>query len=937
MDQQRSTLFWPAAVTAGVLVVLISRISRTLVQPYGVDGAEYIEHLGRLEILGAFRELLHSGDLLAFLREADNAFPPLLHVLTLPFGAVLGHRAEDVLVVGPLWLLVLALSTALIARHLAGSSRAAAAAGSATLLVPALHGFSTHYYYDLPMTALLWLGLAVLVLGRDGREGPAGLLGGALLFGAALIKWQALPVVATMLIALALAPNPGPTSAAEPSSRPSLLGRLFLPGLAGVVCLLACLAYLGMIGSHNSLVAMLRDVSAPAAADVTGGVEPVLGLGLIAPDMLRLLFYPLRLVSSVLSPLLALLVAPLLVVWLRSGGANRAFLTLLALGQLLFLLLIVPPLDDRFLVPLVPVVVLAAVLGWEQLTARRRRAVAAAVLVGGMAVAMDFHTEFTLPGSAEAQVLIVAKDRPGVSFRGLGASDSVEQRGWSRLDSQGDSRFRAREQLWSSLVRCDVQTVRVAPEDPMIGDSGDLFWFHYRSTYAALEEEPPTLSITMDAQPAAYGPPICRESLPDQTELAVSGVAHGSRPVMPPCTDPLGWKVEGLLSVVDVERDVAIFTPGDRTACPALSEGAAADELSDSALTTSLAEGGCELRAAGLSIAESMEPEGSWTCTPIAGQEEPWQVSSCNSDYLGFTARASDFSVPVEDCNDLHGQLANMWDEGWDKPRPPIPDLSAAKLREDLVETLNIAVLLDGDQQHSSLDARPLEVVTIGERDGGGYVEFELVLRDPYVGSFHGLLLLPKGEGPFPVVLVLPGHGESAAEHRDNRFGWLLPEEGIAALILDTRAYDTGPAEHEASLSLLCGGFSMMTVRVYEALLALKFLRSRAEICNDRIGLLGHSGGSVTGNLLIRLWPGIKGYVSDLTAIHFNVGDPLEGDEFGQIGDETHPGLARLSANLNVLETAGTPVLSVPYGYSDGPVAMFEFFEEHLGTAAEEE
>ena len=57
----------------------------------------------------------------------------------------------------------------------------------------------------------------------------------------------------------------------------------------------------------------------------------------------------------------------------------------------------------------------------------------------------------------------------------------------------------------------------------------------------------------------------------------------------------------------------------------------------------------------------------------------------------------------------------------------------------------------------------------------------------------------------------------------------------------------------------------------------------------------------------------------------------------GQIGDETHPGLARLSSNLNMLETAGTPVLTVPYGYSEGPVAMFEFFKERLAVSEEKQ
>ena len=53
----RAYLFWPAGIVAAVVVVVMSRISRSLVQPYGVDGAEYIEHLSRLEVLQAWREL----------------------------------------------------------------------------------------------------------------------------------------------------------------------------------------------------------------------------------------------------------------------------------------------------------------------------------------------------------------------------------------------------------------------------------------------------------------------------------------------------------------------------------------------------------------------------------------------------------------------------------------------------------------------------------------------------------------------------------------------------------------------------------------------------------------------------------------------------------------------------------------------------------------
>jgi hypothetical protein len=927
-----ASLFWAAGVAAAVLVVVMSRISRSLVQPYGVDGAEYIEHLSRLEVLQAWREVHSVGNLFAFLREADNAFPPLLHILTLPIGAALGHRAEDVLMAGPLWLLLLAAAIAMLASALGGGKGVAAAAGCATLLVPALHGFATRYYYDLPMTALLWLGLAVIVMWRGERPLAAGAVGGLLLFAAALVKWLALPFAVTMLVGVVL------LARAEP-----LRARLLAPAIAAGLCAALVVSYLLIIGPHNSLVAMLRDAASSPAADGVAGLaggaapqEPALTQGLIAPDGLRLLFYPLRLVSSVLSPLMTLVLLPLAVVWLRRGAVGFGLVAAVAVGQGLFLLLLVPPLDDRFLLVMAPALALVAALGWQQLGPKPRRWSAVLAVLAGMAVALDFHTDMNLPGSAEASVLIAAGERPGVSFRGLGLADSVERRGWSRLASQGEPRFRAREQLWTSLDRCDVQTVRVASEDPMLGDSGDLYWFHYRSTYAALEEEPPTPKITMDAQPADYGPPICRDSVPGETELAVSGVKHGVAAVMPPCIDGQTWGLEGRLSLVDLQRDVAIWSPKDRTACPSLQAGTAASEASQEATgepRPSISEtiGSCEVRAAGLELSQSMEPDRSWRCEPIAAQPEPWQASACNADYLQLSRRTDEWALPVDNCKGLHEQLAAMWEDGWDQPRPPIPDLSPEALRESIRDTLNISGLMDGDASHPSLDARSLSVVTIGERESGGYKEWELVFEDPFVGTFHGLLLVPPGEGPFPAVLALPGHGESAAEHRDNRYGWLFPEEGYAVLILTTRAYDTGPAEHEATLSLLCGGFSTMTVRVYEALLALKFLRGRSEICNDRIGLIGHSGGSIALNLLVRLWPHARAYVSDLTAIHFNVGDPLEGDEFGQIGDETHPGLARLSANINDFETLTTPILAVPYGYADGPVPIFEFFAQHMG------
>ncbi|MBJ93530.1 MAG: hypothetical protein CMP23_03545 [Rickettsiales bacterium] len=922
MAAQRSLWLYPGAVALGVLALVSSRISRSQVQAYGVDGAEYIEHLSRLEVLAAWRTLGDGSGWLAFLREVDKAFPPLLHMLHLPIGAVLGHRAEDVLLAQPLWLAVLALAVALLTAALAASPRAVSAAACGVLLVPALQGFATRYYYDLPMTALLWLGLAVLMLGDRWSLWLRAAAGGLLLLLAALVKWQALPLVGISLAAVWWARGSvlsGPLRDARPA--------YLLPLVAGLICGLGTVLYLLAAGPYNSLLSMLRDVGAAPQADVPGSLEPSLSFGLVALDAKRLLFYPLRLISSVLSPLLALLALPLLWAWLRRGRGRVLLITMLV-GQALFVLLWVPPLDDRFLVPVVPGLVIAAAIGWDHLVRPARLAFGAVVLLAGAAVALDFHTEFELPGSGSPIQLLADGDRPGVTLYGLGVAGSVEQRGWARLDREKRSRRPAREQLWASLKSCQAETIRVASEDRMIGDAGDLTWFHYRAAYAQLEEAPPALRITQDAQPAVYGPPICRASVPGQPELAVTGAMHGHEVRMPPCTGA-GWKLEGRLPIPGRARDVAILSPGTERVCEALGQGGGA-LIGAAERTAPLQEDGCERRAGGLHLVEGAVPVQGWPCQPVAGHEGEQHPSLCNADYLEFSDRAGSLAVPVENCGALHAQLAQMWRDGWDQPRPPIPELSAEQLTDDLLAVLNLGVLIGGDERHDSLSERPLEVSVLGERDAGGYRELELVLRDPLVGSVHGLLLLPPGEGPFPAVLALPGHGESAAEHRDQRFGWLFPEEGIAALILDTRAYDTGIAEHEASLALLCGGFSLMSVRVYEALLALKFLRGRAEVCNDRIGLIGHSGGSVTGNLLIRLDPELAAFVSDLTAIYFNVGEPLEGQKWGQIADETHPGLARLSANINDHSTASIPVLEAPYGYAEGPAPLFEFFARHL-------
>ena len=96
------------------------------------------------------------------------------------------------------------------------------------------------------------------------------------------------------------------------------------------------------------------------------------------------------------------------------------------------------------------------------------------------------------------------------------------------------------------------------------------------------------------------------------------------------------------------------------------------------------------------------------------------------------------------------------------------------------------------------------------------------------------------------------------------------------------------------------------------------------EIDNERIGLIGHSGGSVTSNLTARINPGFRAYVSDLQGWYFNiVPGPV-------IIDETTPLLYPYNNAINYTDSYPIPIMVVAYGYVDGMSEILEFFDKHL-------
>ena len=291
----------------------------------------------------------------------------------------------------------------------------------------------------------------------------------------------------------------------------------------------------------------------------------------------------------------------------------------------------------------------------------------------------------------------------------------------------------------------------------------------------------------------------------------------------------------------------------------------------------------------------------------------------CTAGYDAFLALAAEFARPIAEA-DLLGQL-------WDLETGAVPTvagpLPAEELRAAIVDALNVGFLLDG------LCERPLQIAVTSDTTTAEFRQLELLFTDPYVGTFPAVLLLPLGTGSFPALVALHGHGDDAAVYRDDYHGREWPARGVAILMLTLRVMGIDVDENRVSHDLLRAGFALAGLRSYETLLAAKYLRSRSDVAADRIGLIGHSGGSSVSNLTVRIDTSFLGYVSD------NVVDWFRSSLFELYHCETAPALYPYHDLIDDFSTSSVPVLAVPYGYTDGLDPIFAFCEARRGGLGE--
>jgi dienelactone hydrolase len=137
--------------------------------------------------------------------------------------------------------------------------------------------------------------------------------------------------------------------------------------------------------------------------------------------------------------------------------------------------------------------------------------------------------------------------------------------------------------------------------------------------------------------------------------------------------------------------------------------------------------------------------------------------------------------------------------------------------------------------------------------------EVQVVVGEGGDWPLPGMLTLPKGDGPFPAVVLLPGSGP---HDRDETIGpnkplrdlaWGLASQGVAVLRFEKRTHEHGQRWTKS-----------MTFRdevVDDAVAAAALLRKRPEIDAKRVFVLGHSLGAVAGPEVGRRDPALAGLI----------------------------------------------------------------------------
>lgn len=146
--------------------------------------------------------------------------------------------------------------------------------------------------------------------------------------------------------------------------------------------------------------------------------------------------------------------------------------------------------------------------------------------------------------------------------------------------------------------------------------------------------------------------------------------------------------------------------------------------------------------------------------------------------------------------------------------------------------------------------------------DPSKFVEKEITVGKG-VWRLPGTLSLPKGNGPFPAVILVHGSGP---HDRDETIGPNKPfrdlAHGLASRGIAVLRYEKRTKEHPILMSLSASTITVKEETVDDAVAAVEALSGQEKIDSKRIFVLGHSLGGMLIPRIGRAAPKIAGFIS---------------------------------------------------------------------------